>query len=244
MDKDIRFLKRVVRQASKLIRPDFSVSHKDAKSDIITDVEVEVENFIIAAIRAEYPDFDIISEENFSHGTLTDNCFVIDPVDGTRNFAFNLPLWGIQVACVRGGKTVASVIYLPRLREMYSACASGAYLNGRKIAVGSGVIGKNMYCLDAKREFKFISCMQKNSLTPRSFGCIAVSMAWVASGRVSSVVFDESNSSIWDVLPGLYLVERAGGIVFNDGHKFIAGNSADVVALLLKAYEDAKSICQ
>ena len=78
---------------------------------LVTDLDWEIEQFLIGKIRESYPDFDIVSEEYNTNNEVTDNCFIIDPIDGTINFANKLPLWGIQIACIKDGKRVASVIY-------------------------------------------------------------------------------------------------------------------------------------
>ena len=129
------FIKRIVREAEKLLARDFAVYAKGREGDLVTDIDYLVERFLIERIRAEYPDFAIISEEFNADTELSDNCFIIDPIDGTKNFANGLPLWGIQVACRKNGETIASVISMPALKEFYFANESGAYLNGKKISV-------------------------------------------------------------------------------------------------------------
>lgn len=127
-----KFIQRIVREAEKLLSRDFAVYAKGSEGDLVTDVDYLVERFLIEKIQAEYPDFAIISEEFNADTELSDNCFIIDPIDGTKNFANGLPLWGIQVACRKNGQTIASVISMPALKEFYFADESGAYLNGRE----------------------------------------------------------------------------------------------------------------
>ena len=121
MNKELKFLIDIVKEASKLITEEFEVKAKDNKGDLVTNFDFEVEQFMINEIKKAYPNFNIVSEEFNSNEGLTDNCFTIDPIDGTVNFANNIPLWGIQVACVKNGKTVAAVIYLVKLDELYYA---------------------------------------------------------------------------------------------------------------------------
>ena len=129
------FIQRIVREAEELLSRDFAVYTKGSEGDLVTDVDYLVERFLIEKIQAEYPDFAIISEEFNPDTAMTENCFIIDPIDGTKNFANGLPLWGIQVACRKNGETISSVIDLPALKEFYFANESGAYLNGEKISV-------------------------------------------------------------------------------------------------------------
>ena len=137
MNKDTRFLIDLVKNANKLITDEFEVKAKGNDGDLVTNFDLEIENYMIEQIKENYPDFTIVSEEYNSDNNLTDNCFTIDPIDGTINFANRLPLWGIQVACIRNGKTCSSVIFLPKLNELYYADETGAFLNGEKIQVNN-----------------------------------------------------------------------------------------------------------
>ena len=95
MTKELKFLIDTVKEASKLITEEFEVKAKDNKGDLVTNFDYEVEQFMINEIKKAYPNFNIVSEEFNSNEGLTDNCFTIDPIDGTINFANNIPLWGI-----------------------------------------------------------------------------------------------------------------------------------------------------
>ena len=103
---EIEFLKDLVIRASKLITNEVIVKAKDDKGDLVTNFDYDVENFISNEIKKSYPNFDIVSEEFNTNGKLTENCFTVDPIDGTINFAHGMPLWAIQVACVKKVKLV------------------------------------------------------------------------------------------------------------------------------------------
>lgn len=121
MNKDLEFLIDLVKSASLLINDDFEIKAKGNNGDLVTNFDFEIEKFIIEKINKIYPDFSIVSEEYNSENDLTDNCFTIDRIDGTINFTNNIPLWGIQVACIRNKKTCAAVIYLPKINELFYA---------------------------------------------------------------------------------------------------------------------------
>ena len=110
MNKDTRFLIDLVKNANKLITDEFEVKAKGNDGDLVTNFDLEIENYMIEQIKENYPDFTIVSEEYNSDNNLTENCFTIDPIDGTINFANRLPLWGIQVACIRNGKTLKNFL--------------------------------------------------------------------------------------------------------------------------------------
>ncbi len=209
--KEIDFLKKTVLEANKISNNPFKVRNKNSENDLVTNLDLEIEKFLIDEIGKEYPNFDIVSEEYNTNNQITDNCFIIDPIDGTINFANNLPLWGIQVACVKNGKTIASVISLPRINEFYYADETGAYLNDEKINVNEVPIKNALYAVDGNNNLTCIQKMRKYSLNSRNFGGVCISMAFVASGRIHGAVF-RSNKP-WDYEPGLFICKMAGASI-------------------------------
>ena len=135
MNQEIEFLIRIVKEAEKITRNSYEVHQKDDQGDLVTSLDIAVEKYLISQINENYPDFRIVSEEFNSDAAVAENCFIIDPIDGTINFANGLPLWGIQITCRKDGRTVASVIDLPDLEEFYYADDTGAYRNGQKIQI-------------------------------------------------------------------------------------------------------------
>ena len=226
MTNELKFIIDTVKEASKLITEEFEVKAKDDKGDLVTNFDYEVEQFIMNAIKKEYPDFNIVSEEFNTDEGLTDNCFTIDPIDGTINFANNIPLWGIQVACVKSGKTIASVIYLVKLDELYYADETGAYLNGNKIKVND-LEGKNaIYVIEGPGKFNVKIYQEKHSRNKRDLWSSAVDFAWTACGRISAV--NLLSNTVWDYVPGQYIVKQAGGCIYNDDKNHIAANNKQV----------------
>lgn len=211
MKKEIEFLKEIVLKANDIFKNVFEISNKGAENDLVTNLDLKIEKFLIDEIGKEYPDFDIVSEEYNTNNQITDNCFIIDPIDGTINFANNLPLWGIQVACVKNGKTIASVISLPRINEFYYADETGAYLNNKKININEVPIKNALYAVDGNNNLPCVQRMRKYSLNNRNFGGVCVSMAFVASGRIHGTVF--RSNKFWDYAPGLFICKMAGASV-------------------------------
>jgi len=209
--KEIEFLKKIVLNANKISENAFEVKSKGAENDLITNLDLEIENYLINEIKKEYPTFDIVSEEYNTNNKMSDNCFIIDPIDGTINFANNLPLWGIQVACRKDGKTIASVISLPRINEFYYADETGAYLNDKKINVNEVPIKNALYAIDGNNNLPCMQRMRKYSSNRRNFGGVCVSMAFVASGRIHGAVFRSDKA--WDYEPGLFICKMAGASI-------------------------------
>lgn len=230
MSDDLKFLIEVVRGASHLINDEFEVKAKDDKGDLVTNFDYEIEQFIIEKIKENYPDFSIVSEEYNSKKDLTDNCFTIDPIDGTINFAHNIPLWGIQVACVRNKKTCAAVIYLPKLDEFYYADENGAFMNDKPISVNKFGIDKGIYTVEGPEKYLAQGKMIEKSRHSRDFYCSAVNFAWVACGKLSATNFVWD--TFWDYVPGQYIVEKAGGVIYNSERTHIASNSEEFLNIL------------
>lgn len=213
MTKELEFLIDIVKKAEEISKEAFTVKIKGGESDLVTNLDVKIEEFLIAQIKKNYPEFDIVSEEKNCNKTVSENCFIIDPIDGTINFANNLPLWAIQVACVKDGETVASVINMPRIKEFYYADKSGAYLNGEKISVKEVPIKNSLYAIDGNNNLQAMLRMRKHSSNRRNFGGVCVSMAFTAAGRIHGAVFRSDKP--WDYAPGLFLVKMAGGAIMN-----------------------------
>ena len=205
---EIDFLKRIVSEASKISEKNFDISSKGGENDLVTSLDLEIEKYLINEIKSNYPDYDIVSEEFNNNGEVTDNCFIIDPIDGTINFANYLPLWGIQIACRKNGETIASVISFPRINELYYADSTGAYLNDKKISVNVVPIKNSLYSIDGSNNLPCMQRMRKYSSNRRNFGGVCVSMSFVAAGRIHGAVFRSDKP--WDYEPGLFICKMAG----------------------------------
>lgn len=230
MIKEVKFLSDIVKKASMLITDDFEVKAKDDNGDLVTNFDYEVEKYIIDELKKEYPKFDIISEEFNTDGKLTENCFVIDPIDGTINFANKLPEWVIQVAMIKNSEIVAAVVYAPKLNELYIADKSGAYLNGKSIKVNNLPVNKCLYEIDGKRRVNAISRMMEYSKHFRNVGCAGISFAFVAAGKFGGAIF--RNETIWDYLPGLYVAKQAGAYVIDEPECHIVANNKKFAEIL------------
>ena len=206
MEKD--FLRRIINEANEISKKRFEVYSKGGENDLVTNLDLEIEKYLISEIKNNFPEFDIVSEEYNTNGKVTDNCFIIDPIDGTINFANNLPLWGIQIACRKRGKTIASVISFPRINEFYYADETGAYLNDKQISINEVPIKNTLYAIDGNNNLPSMQRMRKYSSNRRNFGGVCISMAFVASGRIHGAVFRSDKP--WDYEPGLFLCKMAG----------------------------------
>lgn len=92
MSKDVEFLIDLVKRADLLINDDIYIKAKGEEGDLVTNFDYEIEEYMIKKIKSSYPNFQIISEELNENEKLTENCFTIDPIDGTINFANGIPM--------------------------------------------------------------------------------------------------------------------------------------------------------
>lgn len=230
MSKDLEFLIQLVKEASLLIDNNLEIKEKGSKGDLVTNFDYKIEQFIINKIKDNYPQFSIVSEEYNSEKVLENNCFVIDPIDGTSNFVNNIPLWGIQIACVKNNETCASVIYLPLMDELYCADENGAFLNGKAISVNNFDLNKGIYTIEGSGRVQKFNDLNINKFHYRCYNSSSVSFAWVASGRLSATMY--TGNHVWDYMPGQFIVKQAGGVIYNDTKMHIAANHENFLEIM------------
>jgi myo-inositol-1(or 4)-monophosphatase len=201
-------------------------------ADMVSIADEEAERTVRTMLAAAQPSYGFLGEEGGNHGGSDDaQTWIVDPLDGTTNFLFACPLWGVNVALAREGRVVAGVTYLPMLEELYIAeTGKGAWLNGQRIRVsqrrtliesvlacGMPFAGKPDHPVFA-REMALLS-EQVSGL--RRTGSCAIDMAWVAAGRWDA--YWERATNAWDMAPGVILVEEAGGLATS-----VSGESLDL----------------
>ncbi len=192
-------------------------------TDLVTRADHEAEQLIAARIRARFPDHGLLGEE----GTSTDGagpCWVVDPVDGTANFAHGIPWFAVSVALEDRGILQCGVIAVPPLGEYFVAeRGRGAYLLGGgaapvKLAVSETAdLGQALVATGLPREpersrhVPTIGPLILRSLEVRIMGAAAIHLAYLAAGRLDA--FWEPGLQPWDVAAGVLMVEEAGGRV-------------------------------
>jgi len=185
--------------------------------DLVTQADLDIDRFLIERLRQAFPDDGILTEE--SGGDGADRLWVIDPIDGTTNFARRIPHFAISIAFHAEGRTESGVVYNPILDEMFVARRGlGASCNGRAIQVRE-TRGATDAVIDAGYSLKrpvadyvaLVGRLLENDFAFVQNGSAAIGLAQVASGRIDG--YCELFLHSWDVLAGLLLVEEAGGWV-------------------------------
>jgi myo-inositol-1(or 4)-monophosphatase len=231
----LNFAMQTAREAGRVLAERFGralqISNK-GDIDLVTEADVAAERFIVERIRSYYPRHAILAEESGdtkAEGERPSEWkWIIDPLDGTTNYAHGYPCFCVSIALERAGELVLGVIYDPTRDELFAAeRGEGATLNGRRIRVSDiDDLNRAMLCTgfpydvrdrgDFARHFtNFIMHAQ----AVRRDGSAALDLAYVACGRFDG--FWEEGLRPWDVAAGVVLIEEAGGRVSRyDGSTF------------------------
>lgn len=207
---------------------------KDIRSksafDLVTEVDVNIEKFLTDSILSAFPGDKIHAEELSSSQEIIGRTWVIDPIDGTCNFAHNIPTYGIQCCLFDDGQPKMAVIYLPCQEELYTAAeGEGCFLNGRKVTVDKSVtantavisVGDFTHKSDrlAALQYMAVGYLYPRVAKLRMYGAASVDYAWFVSGRLSATMFTTRN--LWDIAPGILMSREAGAIVMGlDGEPY------------------------
>lgn len=200
-------------------------------TDLVTSADQASERLILGRIREAYPHHSILSEESASEikPVQSGALWIVDPLDGTTNYAHGLPIWSVSIAWLVDGETLVGVVLDPTRRECFTAIrGEGAHLNGTPIRVSSRdrleeallVTGfpYDVHTSAVNNLDHFVEFM-KRSRAVRRLGSAAIDLALVACGRLDG--FWELKLHPWDVAAGALIVEEAGGKVVNfDGLPF------------------------
>lgn len=188
--------------------------------DLVTDADRRSEETIVSLLRSRFPDHQILAEEGTTGGTLPEYRWIIDPLDGTTNYAHRYPHFCVSVALERAGSLLLGVVYDPIRDELFSACAgSGAFLNGQLVAVSSvGELLKALLCTGFPYDRRLFGpslerwdYFVRRCQAVRRDGSAALDMCYVAAGRFDA--FWEDHLHPWDSAAGILMVREAGGMV-------------------------------
>ncbi|MCP4401090.1 MAG: inositol monophosphatase [bacterium] len=185
---------------------------------LVTDTDKATERVIIDTLQANSP-YPIISEETAPDAHPPGRLWIIDPLDGTTNFARNIPLFAVSIALLQDQDVVLGVVLHPMTGEcFYAEKGKGAYLNGQPIKVSpktdpaSTVLFLNHgYRMDDKKRYTLLVDRFALGYSLRTFGSTALEFAYLARGCAGGFIC--SGDEIWDYAAGIILVEEAGGRV-------------------------------
>jgi myo-inositol-1(or 4)-monophosphatase len=212
-------------ESGKILKENFGgnykISSKDVLSNLVTEIDRKSEEKIFEIIRKDFPGDYILSEEAGALIQDSEIKWIIDPIDGTVNYAHSIPLTCVSIAVEKKGEIIMGVVYNPLSGEFFfSEKGEGAYLNNEKIAVSE--------CSDFRKAllvtgFPYDSSSYKpdpvavfkkfimKDIPIRRLGSAALDLCWTACGRFEG--FWEYNLNAWDVAAGYLILIEAGGLV-------------------------------
>jgi len=225
----LEFASATARAAGQLLcqlyRQHHSVHLKSSDIDVVTEADIAAEQLIVDAIRQEFPGHGIFSEEGLGdvHALVADSTpvWLVDPLDGTVNYAHGYPLWGVSLALSENGQILAAVTFDPLRDEIFSAQqGKGAWCNGERIQVSAvaelrqalaatGFAYKRATLVD--NNLAEFSAVMPRVQGVRRAGAAVLDLAHLADGRLDG--YWEMHLRPWDWAAGWLLVEEAGGKV-------------------------------
>jgi len=213
------------------------IQEKGRRADIVTAADRASERAVLSRLRSDFPNAAMLAEESGSAAGTSDERWIVDPLDGTTNYAHGYPVYSISIAYERAGKLLAGVVYAPALNECFATeLGGGAWLNERKVQVSAidhaadALTCTGFHPADFERNARYFAIASAHVQGVRRDGSAALDMASTACGRFDG--FWEFDLNAWDVAAGILLVREAGGRVTRvdggtvtvDGRSILATN--------------------
>jgi len=224
--------------------------------DLVTQFDREAQRMILKSLKNNYSDFGVLSEEDINEETDRPVKWIVDPLDGTTNFAHGLPIWAISIALEVQGDIVLGVVYDPNRDEMFSSSEKGgAYLNGRRIRVST--TGKLEHSLlvtgfpydirkSKKNNLLEFSTFAVRARAVRRLGSAALDLCYTACGRFDG--YWELKLSPWDQAAGSLILREAGGRITDFvGQKFtiygdeVLGTNRKIHRQMIRVFESLQT---
>lgn len=222
---------------------DLGISVKINAFDLLTQADLAAEKCLIACIRQNFPEDGIVTEEGGATAAEAARSagfrWVLDPIDGTSNYAHGLPIWNSSVGLLHGSERVGGIVSAPAMGLRYRAMkGGGATCNGRAIQIndktdmGQGIVGTG-FPYDRARRAEPISRAIANMLRTaggvRRLGAAALDFCFLADGRFTG--YYEIDLRPWDIAAGSLIAEEAGAVMSDfDGNPVDLFSGAGVVA--------------
>lgn len=238
MNNYLKFAETTAREAGTLLKKMLPREHRisfKGEINIVTEVDCMSEKLLIHRIRKNFPQHDILTEESAGIQNRSEFCWIIDPLDGTTNYAHGYPAFCVSIALEIEGIIRCGAIYNPVLDEMFTAeVKGGAFLNGRPLAVSSTTeLSRSLLATGFPYDIResednninYFIGMAKNVQAIRRAGSAALDLAYVAAGRFDG--FWELKLKPWDTAAGWLMVKEAGGMVtdiFGKGYRLTSAH--------------------
>lgn len=223
-----------------------AISNKEGINNLVTEADHASEKAILDTIRNKFPDHFILSEETGEIVMDSTYKWIIDPIDGTVNYANGIPICAVSIGIEYQGELIMGSVYNPFLKEFYLAeKGEGATLNGEEIQVSSqSQVSKS--CMVTGFPYSYIDTPNgplevfarfiRKGIPVRRLGSAAMDLCWVAAGRFDG--FYEHKLEAWDSAAGVLMVREAGGTVTDFGGKNFSIYQPQIVASNGKIHDE------
>ena len=208
-------------ELKRFFNSDFKVFDKEGINNPVTEADYASDKAIMEVIKAEFPDHFILSEEAGEIKMDSEYKWIIDPIDGTINFANAIPICCVSIGVEYKGELIMGAVYNPFMNEFFFAeKGKGAFLNDKKISVSGKsnmlksclVTGFPYTYLDSKNSpLEVFERLIRKGVAVRRLGSAALDLCWTAAGRFEG--FYEHSLNAWDSAAGVVILEEAGGKV-------------------------------
>ena len=220
------FVKKITKEAGAAILKKFGkagvkYTKKDA-SDVVTEADLKANDIITKAIKKKYPSHAIISEETGEYQSGAEYCWIIDPLDGTRNFLTRTPMFAVMIGLARNGKIELATIYNPCTDELFFAKkGKGVFLNEKRVYCSQqktwknswGIVSVNMSGKNPINLLKLLKYSKKEKFWISAFGSAGVSVMYQADGRRDWRA--SRGGGLWDYAAASLILMEAGCKVTN-----------------------------
>ena len=218
------FAKDIALAAGKIVKNYYGKAKSFDKSgsmNFVTEADLAADKFIKDAIKKQFPTHQILSEEDEIHELKNvSDLWILDPLDGTTNFKYQIPFFAVSIAYLKNGKVFSGAVYDPVYEELFWAERDkGAYLNQKKLLIDNSIsLNKTVIGTDGSYEtgtfnekLNILEKLNKYTGTVRILGSAVLDMTYVAVGRINLYFHDSLEA--WDMAAASLIVEEAGGIV-------------------------------
>jgi histidinol phosphatase-like enzyme (inositol monophosphatase family) len=233
--REVEFARRIAAAAgenARRIRAEGITAEKKADQSPVTIADKDNERLIREAIEDEFPEDGILGEEGASKPGTSGRRWIVDPIDGTRDFVRGNRFWCVLIALEEGGESLAGVAHFPMLDETYwAALGEGSYLHDRRLRASTRTeLGEcsfhanGLQLAEARPHLATVVDLMQRSWSVRAYGG-GLDACMVAAGQVD--IWFEPKVEPWDLAPLRLIIEEAGGVFFAlDGSRRIDRRSA------------------
>ncbi len=220
--------------------------------NLVTEMDTRSERTIVELLHASFPDHGVVAEEGTMQHNASGYTWIIDPLDGTTNYAHGYPCFSVSIALEHNGDVILGVVYDPMRDELFSAQrGQGAYLNGKQIQVSPvNMLIKSLLAtgfpydrkVSEKNNLNYFNELLMASQEVRRDGSAALDLCYVAAGRIDG--FWELKLKPWDVSAGSLIVREAGGTVSDLSGKRFDIHAEEILASNGRIHQQMVAILQ